>query len=286
MVGGGVDDGRVRHGDECQHHGGADHDAGRHAEKIDQRGHQQEAAADAHDGADEADEESDGPDRDDRDIDLRGLEPHLQRQPVDPHVAPRAADFGRASLACAQDRPHAFHDHHAADDAEQRQVRDRDRQIELAQPAQQREQPDAGGGADQAADQQHSGKRRIERAPAPVIDRAREGRRRHVARHARDRDRRADADEDQQRRHQKPAADAEHARDESDREPHEQDEQDIDGQFGDRKVDLHETGSADARVLALKPWPSGARPNREETQLSRILRPSRRKIRAALLKVL
>jgi hypothetical protein len=61
-----------------------------------------------------------------------------------------------------------------------------------------------------------------------------------MARHARDRDRGRDADEDQQRRHQEAAADAEHARNESDREPHEEDQQDIDGQFGDRKVDLHE----------------------------------------------
>ena len=33
--------------------------AGRHAQEIDQHRHQQEAAADAHDGADEADDEAD-----------------------------------------------------------------------------------------------------------------------------------------------------------------------------------------------------------------------------------
>ena len=31
--------------------------------------------------------------------------------------------------------------------------------------------------------------------------------------------------------------------------PMNEDEQDVDRQFGDRKVDLHETGSADARAL-------------------------------------
>ncbi len=56
---------------------------------------------------------------------------------------------------------------------------------------------------------------------------------------ARHRDRRRDADEDQQRRHQEAAADAEHAGDESDREPHRQDEEDVDRQVGDREVDLH-----------------------------------------------
>ena len=79
---------------------------------------------------------------------------------------------------------------------------------------------------------------------------------------ARHRDRRRYAEKDQERRHQEPAADAEHARDESDRQSHEQDKQDIDGQFGDRKIDLHETGSADARVLGRQPRPSDARPKR------------------------
>jgi hypothetical protein len=40
-------------------------------------------------------------------------------------------------------------------------------------------------------------------------------------------------------RHQEAAADAEHPRDESDGEPHSEDEEDVDGQVGNRKVDLH-----------------------------------------------
>jgi hypothetical protein len=47
-------------------------------------------------------------------------------------------------------------------------VGERDRQVELAEPAQNGEQPDARGGADQAADQQHQGERHVERAPPPV----------------------------------------------------------------------------------------------------------------------
>ncbi|MGY4412900.1 hypothetical protein ACVWW4_004636 [Bradyrhizobium sp. LB7.1] len=43
-----------------------------------------EAAADAHDGADEADHDADDHDRNHRKVDLGALEPHLQRQPVDP----------------------------------------------------------------------------------------------------------------------------------------------------------------------------------------------------------
>ena len=61
-------------------------------------------------------------------------------------------------------------------------------------------------------------------------------------RHGRHRDRRRDAEEDQQRRHQEPAADAEHAGNESDREPHRKNDEDVDRQVGDRKVDLQARG--------------------------------------------
>ena len=54
-----------------------------------------------------------------------------------------------------------------------------------------------------------------------------------------DRDRGRDADEDQQRRHQKSAADAEHAGHETHRRAHRQDEENIDRNVGDRKVQLH-----------------------------------------------
>ena len=78
----------------------------------------------------------------------------------------------------------------------------------------------------------------VDGAPLPVIEGAGEGRGGDVARHARDRDCRRDADEDQERRHQEAAADAEHAGDEADRQPHPQNDEDVDGQVGDRKVDL------------------------------------------------
>ena len=60
-----------------------------------------------------------------------------------------------------------------------------------------------------------------------------------MAGHGRRRDRRRDADEDQERRGEEAAADAEHAGDESDREPDGQDDDDIDRHVCDRKVDLH-----------------------------------------------
>jgi hypothetical protein len=48
-----------------------------------------------------------------------------------------------------------------------------------------------------------------------------------------------DADEDQQRRHQKSAADAEHAGHKTNRRAHREDEENIDRNVGDRKVELH-----------------------------------------------
>ena len=46
-----------------------------------------------------------------------------------------------------------------------------------------------------------------------------------------------------QRRHQEAAADAEHAGDEADRQPHPQHEEDVHGQVGDRKIDLQAASS-------------------------------------------
>jgi hypothetical protein len=60
-----------------------------------------------------------------------------------------------------------------------------------------------------------------------------------VARDRGDRDRGRDADEDQKRRHQKPAADAEHAGHETNRRAHRQDEEDIDRNVRDREKELH-----------------------------------------------
>ena len=54
-----------------------------------------------------------------------------------------------------------------------------------------------------------------------------------------DRDSWRHSDEDQQRRHEEPAADTEHARNETDRQSHRQHEEDVHGQIGDREIDLH-----------------------------------------------
>ncbi len=60
-----------------------------------------------------------------------------------------------------------------------------------------------------------------------------------MAGHGRNGDRRHDADEDQQRRHQEAAADPEHSRNEADREPHAEQKEHVDREIGDGEIDLH-----------------------------------------------
>ena len=57
---------------------------------------------------------------------------------------------------------------------------------------------------------------------------------------ARHRDGRLYAYEDQERRHQESAADAEHAGDETHRQAHGEQKEDVDRDIGDRKIDLHD----------------------------------------------
>ena len=136
---------------------------------------------------------------------------------------------------------------------EQRDVGKADHEIELIERAQPREQRDAAGGADDAAGEQRQRQRDVDRAAPPIGDRAGKRGSRDVGGDARHRHGRLHADEDQQRRHQEAAADAEHAGNESDRQPHRQDQKDVDRKVGDRKIDLH--GSTAGRIgCAIEPF--------------------------------
>lgn len=82
-----------------------------------------------------------------------------------------------------------------------------------------------------------------------------------MGRHARDGDRRLNTYEDEERRHQKPAADAEHPRDETNRDAHREDEEDVDGEIGDGEEDLHEWAAGvwirDLLNCSTRPAPCG-----------------------------
>ena len=218
-----------RHGEKCQDHRRADHRRRRHPQQVDQHRHEQKTAADAHDRADEAYDETDDHDRDRGYVDFRSFEPHLQRQAVEPGVTAGTTQFGGHSPAPAHDRAHTFGDHQRADSAEKGHIGQLDDEIELVERAQPREQENAAGAAEDTAGKERQGEGKVERIAPPVGDRAGERGGGDVGRNARDRHRRLHADENQKRRHQEPAAYAEHAGNEPDREAHRQHQEDVDG---------------------------------------------------------
>jgi hypothetical protein len=94
-------------------------------------------------------------------------------------------------------------------------------------------------GADEAADQQHRAELEVERAALEMRERARKRRGDDLVGAGGDRDGWRDVVEDQQRRDQESAAHAEHPRQEADRRPHGQKNQEIDRHLGDREIDAH-----------------------------------------------
>ena len=90
----------------------------------------------------------------------------------------------------------------------------------------------------------------VERAALEMRQRAGEGRGDDLVGAGGDGDRRRDVVEDQQRRDQEAAADAEHARQEADRRAHGEQHEDVDGHFGDREIDAHPSNSTAIAVDA------------------------------------
>ena len=206
--------------------------------------------------ADKADDESDAADRYCRNIKPRLLEAHLSRQAMHPGVAAGTAQRHALSAALAQDRAHAFRHHQPADRTEQDHVGQTDGDVELTDTPQKREQPDAGN----CADSRHRSAGQAQAQNRPPCAASRRSRRKTTTRRcglrrSRPRPRALMPDENQQRRHQEPAADAEHAGDKSDRKTHTEYQEDIDRQIRDRKINFHEPAPETAAVAT---WPSTA----------------------------
>ena len=136
-------------------------------------------------------------------------------------------------------RAHRFPQHDRADEAEEGDVGERDDQIELADGAERAEGEDAERRADEPAGAEQQRHLLVDQPAAPVGERGGGRGRDDLRRDGGDRDGRRNAGEDQQRRQQKAAADAEHAGEEPDRPAHAQKEEHVDGQLGDREVKLH-----------------------------------------------
>src|SRR6202011_1197272 len=111
VVGDRMQHGGEHHGDQGEHHRGADHGRGRHPQQIDHDRDQDKATADAHHGADESDHHADDDDWNHRKVNLGALEAHLQRQAVDPAVAAGAAHRHLDTAVYAHDRAQALPEH-------------------------------------------------------------------------------------------------------------------------------------------------------------------------------
>ena len=165
--------------------------------------------------------------RDGADVELGALEAQLQRQAVDPVVLARSG--GRRWRRAAAHLAHgvdALDQHQRADHAEERHVAGGNEEIEQAEPAQAADQLHAEDRADDAAGQQHRAHREVDVAAPPLGERARNRGGRDLRRLGADRHRRRNAGEDQQRRHQEAAADAEQAREKADRAAHGEENED------------------------------------------------------------
>ncbi len=84
----------------------------------------------------QADEGPDHQGRDGADVELRAVEPHLERQAVDPVVLPGAALDQRMPGRRLLERRDAFDQHQSADDAEERDIAKGHEQIEMSIEAQ------------------------------------------------------------------------------------------------------------------------------------------------------
>ena len=210
-----------------------------HAQEVDQRRHDDEAAADAEQRAEDADAEAERDDRDDADVEHRALEAHLERQAVKPGVLAGPAQRRRPAGARVEDGADRLGQHQSADRAEEGDVGERDDEVELAEAAQRIEDDDADDGADDAGEQQHGGELHVDQVAAPVGERPRRRGRDDLRGDGRHRDDRRNAGEDEERREQEAAADAEQPRQESDGAAHAEDDEHVHRDFGYGQVNQH-----------------------------------------------
>ena len=118
-------------------------------------------------------------------------------------------------------------------------VKQADDDIDLAARLEDSEQRRADDRAEQAADDHHAGHLQVDPAAAHVDHRARDAGAGDLGGRRGDRDRRRDSVENQQRRGEEAAADAEHSREHADEKAEEDDEQRVHRLAGDREIDVH-----------------------------------------------
>ena len=144
-----------------------------------------------------------------------------------------------AGLAHLADRAQAFDEHQRADDAEEHDITEAHKKIDLAQGFQVVEDKYTHRGANQAADQEDNPHSEIDGLSLEMRQEARKGRGDNLVGLGGHGNRRRDADEEQQRRHQKAAAHAEHARQDAHHAAQPEEQEGVYRNFGYRQVYLH-----------------------------------------------
>ncbi len=118
---------------------------------------------------------------------------------------------GHGSLAGLDEGVHTLDHHQDADGAEKQHIGERDHQVDLPDGFEQGEDPRPQDGAENTADKQHDAHLEIHISPPPVGQNAGHAGGRDLVGNGGDGHGGRNADKDQQRRHQKPAANAKHA---------------------------------------------------------------------------
>lgn len=150
----------------------ADHNLRGHAQKVDHRGHHDEAAAHAHDRRQNAHRCTNEKGRNGRDIEPRGAEAHLEGQAVHPDMA--VPLLALAAGFRAAHRVDAFDEHQPADDPEEDHVGEAHEQIDLTLLLQEIEHPDAEARAHEPACEQDHAHAQIDRAAFEMRHNARD----------------------------------------------------------------------------------------------------------------
>ena len=178
--------------------------------------------------------------RERRNVEAGTVETPAHRQDRDHRVVPPLGSCQRP-LGRFEDaeRGRRLLRHHDPDRAEQKHVEDRDHGIDLAQILKQPEEQAAQDRAQHAARDDHRAHLHVDPAPALVGEHARDRgagdlRRRRSHGHSG-----RDAVEDQDRRRQETAADADHAGEQSDQPAEADDHQRVHRQARDRQIDIH-----------------------------------------------
>ncbi len=195
--------------------------------------------------AEEGDRRAERDDRQHRDVELGAAEADLQRQAVDPATGGGAAHRRErfATFAGGPGSQHGAHElvhHQPADRPEEDRVADGDDEGELAEAAQHGEELRPAQRAQRTGRDEQEGELEVHLTAPPIGEGAGGGAGDDLWCHGGDRDGGRNPREDEERRHQEAAADAEEARDEADRRAHRQHEQNADRHLRNRQIKCHE----------------------------------------------